>query len=412
VPPSILLTPFGSLGDLHPYLALARGLKDAGFRVAVGSVEAYRSRVEGLGLEFRPIGPHLDPEDPRLVRLAVDVKRGTENIFRTLIMPGLRRHWDDTLREAAGFDLLVGHPIALCTPLAAEKLGRPWISVALAPLSYLSAHEPAALAGHPFLSWLMRGPVWVRRAVLAAGRVQTAGWLRPVADLRRELGLPPGGHPLFEGQHSPHLALGLFSKLVGTPKPDWPARVAVTGYCFFDGPGPLPPALARFLDAGPPPIVFTMGSSAVLDAGAFFDESAAAARALGRRALLVGREEAPEADGVLRTAYAPYSLVFPRAAAVVSTAGSGTLSQGLRAGKPLVVVPYGNDQPDNAARVRRLGVSRTIPRTRYERRSAAAALRELLDDPDVAVRAADCARVIAAEDGVRSAVNAVMRSVR
>lgn len=409
---SILLTPFGSLGDLHPYLALARGLKAAGARVAVGSVEPYRARVESLGLEFRPIGPHLDPEDPQLVRLAVDVKRGTENIFRTLIMPGLRQNYDDTLRQAADFDLLVGHPIALCTPLAAEKLGRPWVSVALAPISYLSAHEPTVFAGMPALSWLLRGPVWLRRLVLAGGRLKTAPWLRPVAELRAELGLPPGGHPLFEGQHSPQLALGLFSKLVGTPKPDWPAKAVVTGYCFFDGAGPLPPALSAFLDAGPPPVVFTMGSSAVHDAGAFFDESAAAARTLGRRALLVGREEGPESDGVLRTAYAPYSLVFPRAAAVVCTGGSGTLAQGLRAGKPLVVVPCGNDQPDNAARVARLGVSQTISRRRYDRRSAAAALRGLLNDAGAAARAADCARTIAAEDGVRSAVNEMTASLR
>jgi UDP:flavonoid glycosyltransferase YjiC (YdhE family) len=410
VPPSLLLTPFGSLGDLHPYLALARGLRDAGARVAVGTVEAYRPRVEAQGLEFRPIGPHLDPEDPQLVRLAVDVRRGTENIFRTLILPGLRRNLDDTLAQAPGFDVLIGHPIALCTPLVAEKLGRPWVSVALAPISYLSASEPTVFAGMPFLSWLMRGPVWLRRLVLAGGRLKTAPWLRPVAALRAELGLPAGGHPLFEGQHSPHLALGLFSKLVGTPKPDWPAKAAVTGYCFHDGPAVLPPGLAAFLDAGPPPIVFTLGSSAVHDAGAFFDESAAAARALGRRAVLVGRSAAPAADGVLRTEYAPYSLVFPRAAAVVSSGGSGTLGQGLRAGRPLVVVPYGNDQPDNAARVERLGVSRTVPRNRYGRLTAEAALRAVLDDPAVAARAADCARVVAGEDGVRSAVSAVLRS--
>lgn len=409
---SVLLTPFGSLGDLHPYLALAAGLKDAGVRVAVGTTEAYRPRIEAQGIDFLPVGPHLDPEDPEIVRHAVRVDGGSEHIFRTLVMPGLRRNYDDTLKAADGFDLLVGHVIALATPLVAEKTGRPWISVTLAPIAYMGAHEPTVFAGYPFLSWLMRGPVWVRRALLQLGRAKTAPWFKPVAELRREIGLPPGGHPIYEGQHSPHLSLGLFSTLMGTPKPDWPENCAVTGFCFHDGGAALTPEVERFLADGPAPLVFTLGSSAVHDAGAFFEESAAAARSLGRRALLVGRQAGPEADGVLRCGYAPYSRVFPRAAAVVSTAGAGTISQGLRAGKPLVLVPYGNDQPDNAARVERLGVSRTIPRAGYDRRAAAAAIEDLLSTPSVAARAEACARAVSEEGGVKAAVDEITRLFR
>ena len=102
--------------------------------------------------------------------------------------------------------------------------------------------------------------------------------------------------------------------------------------------------------------------------------------------------------------------MFPQAAAVVSTAGAGTISQGLRAGRPLVMVPYGNDQPDNAARVERLGISRTIPRARYDRATAAAALQDLLSTPSVAARAEACAVAVAGEEGVKSAVSALTRS--
>src|SRR5215831_10363245 len=148
----ILLTTGGSLGDLHPYLALAVGLKNRGHQVAVGTCEHYRGRVEQLGVDFRPIGPHLSPEDPEIVRLAVDQKRGSENIFRKLLMPYIRDGHADTLRAVEGADLVVSHPITLATPLVAEQKNLRWASVVLAPLSFLSIHEPMEISGHPIIS--------------------------------------------------------------------------------------------------------------------------------------------------------------------------------------------------------------------------------------------------------------------
>ena len=87
--------------------------------------------------------------------------------------------------------------------------------------------------------------------------------------------------------------------------------------------------VGAFLDDGPPPIVFTLGSSAVMDAGQFYEHSAAAAKLLGRRAvLLVGKDArnrpASLPDGVVAFDYAPFSELFPRAAAVVHHGGIGT----------------------------------------------------------------------------------------
>jgi UDP:flavonoid glycosyltransferase YjiC (YdhE family) len=181
----------------------------------------------------------------------------------------------------------------------------------------------------------------------------------------------------------------------------------LTGYPFYDHDGEpgLSEALVRFLDAGSPPLVFTLGTSGVLDPGRFYLESALAARRLGRRAvLLVGRipgsqriESLPE--GVACFDYAPFSALFPRAAAVIHQGGIGTTGQALRAGVPQLVMPLAHDQPDNADRVRRLGVARVLPRSGYTADRAAAALRLLLDDPRYAATAARIARSVQAEDG-------------
>ncbi|MBL8539908.1 MAG: glycosyltransferase, partial [Betaproteobacteria bacterium] len=106
---------------------------------------------------------------------------------------------------------------------------------------------------------------------------------------------------------------------------------------------------------------------------------------------------------------APHSIVFPRAAAIVHQGGIGTLAQALKAGRPMLVVPFSHDQPDNAERAQRLGVARCIPRAKFPVERAVEALRALLDDPRYAQSAQAVAEAIRAEDGVRAACDRIER---
>jgi UDP:flavonoid glycosyltransferase YjiC (YdhE family) len=410
----VVLTTFGSLGDLHPYLALALGLRARGHAPVVGTSPQYRDKVESLGLGFHPVGPDMGhwEADPALMRRVMDLRRGPAVVVREFAMPALRQSYQDTLAAAEGADLLVSHPLAFATRLVAEKQGIPWASAVLAPLSFFSTHDPPVLPAAGFLSrlrWL--GPAF-HRPLFALARWSVRSWTKPWRRLRAELGLPPlKGDVLFEGQHSPLLVLALFSKLLGARQPDWPPQTVVTGFPFLDDGEGLEPALARFLDEGPPPVVFTLGSSAVHDAGPFYQHSAAAARSLGVRAvLLVGRgtrnRPAWLPPGVAAFDYAPFSDLFPRAAVVVHQGGVGTTAQAMRAGRPMLVMPYSHDQPDNAARVARLGIARVLPRQRYTASSAAAELRRLLGEPYPA-RAAEVGRRVRSEDGVAAACDAL-----
>jgi UDP:flavonoid glycosyltransferase YjiC (YdhE family) len=410
----VVLTTFGSFGDLHPYLAIALALKARGHRPTLATSPTYRAKVEALGLAFHPIRPEVE-FTPELARRVMDLHRGPEVVLREVVLPALRDMYEDLLPAGRGADLLLSHPLTFATRLAAEKLGVRWASSVLAPLSFFSAHDPPVLPNVVWLSALRPlGPLF-HRALFGLMRWSIRSWSRPCRQLREELGLPPAPDPIFEGQHSPELVLALFSPQLGRPQPDWPPRTCVTGFCYFDqdGDAGLPEGLSRFLDSGPPPLVFTLGTSGVLDPGPFYQAGAEAARRLGRRAvLLVGRlpgVRPPGAlpEGVAAFDYAPFSALFPRAAAVVHQGGVGTTGQALRAGVPMLVVPLAHDQPDNADRVRRLGVARVLPRARYTAARVVAGLRPLLEDRRYASRAAAVGRRVRAEDGAAEACAAL-----
>lgn len=156
------------------------------------------------------------------------------------------------------------------------------------------------------------------------------------------------------------------------------AHLSITGFLFYDTHdtpnedlAAARAEVAEFVQRQGPPVVLALGSTAVYEAGSFYADGIAAARAVGKPVvLLTGRDPAnrPHAllgQDTLVLAYMPYAEVFPWAAVTVHHGGIGTLAQALRAGKPTLVVPYTHDQPDNAYRVRKLGVSATVPRTRF-----------------------------------------------
>ena len=169
--------------------------------------------------------------------------------------------------------------------------------------------------------------------------------------------------------------------------------------------------LCDFLDSGPPPIVFTLGSSAVWVARDFFHESIEAAKQLGLRAvLLIGDDrnnpgELP--NGMIAVNYAPYQSLLPRASAVVHHGGVGTTSQGLLAGVPTLIVPFAFDQSDNAEHARRLGTSRTLYRQKYQASKVATELNRLLTDKRYAQTARSVGAQLKSENGPATAADLI-----
>lgn len=410
----IVLATFGSLGDLHPKIALGLELKKRGHEIALATMEFYRERIEGLGLGFTPMRPHLDMNDLDLAIEILDLRRGPEILIRKIIFPNIRGMYDDLTAAVSGKDALVTGEVVYAARSVVEKTGIKWISTSLAPLSFFSSSDPSIYPTGEFMESLRFMPAFFHSAVFSLARFSVDSWLRPYREFRREIGLDEDHDPIFFGKYSNLLHLALFSKVLGKPQPDWHRPTLQTGFCFYDRADDthkIDPALAKFLDAGDAPIVFTLGSAAVMDARDFFEQSAKAARILGRRAvLLYGEFNDPPTDmyeSVAGFPYAPYSSVFPRAACVVHQGGVGTTAQGLRAGVPQLIMPFGHDQPDNAARARRFGVAEIISRNSYNAANAVNILRKLLTDTSYRAKAAEAKDIILTEAGVKIACDAI-----
>jgi rhamnosyltransferase subunit B len=414
----IVLFCWGSHGDVDPYLGLAHGLRARGHSVAICTMEFYRHLIRGEGFDFFPLRPSADPADEATVRRIMDTRHGSEYLLKEIISPAIRPMYEDVCVAARDADLLVSHALTMAVPIYAELHEVPWMSTVLAPSWFFSKYDLPVVPQAPWLKRLdVLGP-WFRHAFMRGARASTSDWMRPIAAFRRKLGLEPAGIPIFEGQHSPHLVLALFSRQLGAPQRDWPANTVLTGHLLHDHAHgtELGEELKAFLCAGPPPVVFTLGTSAVLAPRDFWKESLAAVRALGTRAVfLVGpgnseRMRCTLPPSVLAVDRAPHSLLFLRASVVVHQCGVGTVGQSLRSGCPMLAVPFAHDQFDNAHRVARLGMARILPVDRYRAPRVVKELRELLERPSYVMKARTVAKLVREERGIDTACNAIERT--
>jgi len=413
----IVLTTFGSYGDLFPYLAVAEGLLARGHEAVVATAEIYREAVVTSGAEFAVMRPEFD-DDPEVLRRALDVRRGPEVIVRELLVPHLRESYADLEAACVGADVVTSHVLTYAAPILCAKTGLPWVSTVLSPMVFCSAYDPPALAPIPwFASLRCLGPGVIGALWRVMKRIAWS-WSEPIRELRTELGLPSDADPLWEGQHSPHGVLVLFSSAIAEPQPDWPSPATVCGFPFFDrdfGGDPDAERLRAFLDAGDAPVAFSLGSAAVRIAEEFYETAAQAAAQLGRRAVLVmGGEEAPAPlpEGVIAISSTRLAPLFARSAAVVHAGGIGTVGQAMRSGRPQVVVPFAHDQFDNARRVVGRGLGATVRRKRLTVERLTRTLDDVLADERMAATAAAVGERVRAEDGVAAACDAIEKLIR
>jgi UDP:flavonoid glycosyltransferase YjiC (YdhE family) len=386
----ILLVPFGSHGDVHPFLGLGQALRARGHRVTFLIDVYFGPLVRGLGFEAVLIGEAgrfegvmRDPDLWHPRRGFAVIARGITEYAR-LAYPRIAELYEP------GDTVAVGGSLAFGVRLAQETLGLPAATVHLQPSVLHSNHETPVYPGLEMLCW------WPRRVKrllfdLIYSRVVDPKIVPDLNAFRAELGLPPVRDVMRGWLHSPQRVLGLFPDWFGPPQPDWAPGTTLVGFPLYDerDATPLPAGLDDFLaaGAGPPPIVFTPGS-ANLQSRPFFEAAADACVRLGRRGLLLTRHPGPVPErlpeGVRHVAYAPFGLLLPRVAALVHHGGIGTAAQAMAAGVPQLVMPLAHDQYDNAARMQRLGVARTLRPKRFRGPAVAAALAQLLDSPEVA----------------------------
>ncbi len=419
----IVMATVGSEGDVHPFIGVALALKARGHQPVIATRAAFKAKIEREGLEFRRMRPDTDEADAiglsydEIIAGITDQATGLRFLIKRIVTPFIRDTYADLEAACEGGDLLISHNLVLAAPLLAAKRGVPWLTAILQPFSFMSAYDAPALGVSPLLDFIRRGfPPPLHRLLYRFAARYSDSWFEPVRQFRAELGLPPSLlTPILEGPYSPLGTLALYSKMMGAVQKDFPPQTTITGFPFYDseagGGSQLDARLAAFLDQGSAPLVFTLGTSAVLNPGTFFADSLDAAARLRRRAVLLVGQDGPGAlpplpDWAIACAYAPHSALFPRAEAIVHQGGVGTTGQALRSGRPQLVTPHMADQPDNAARMKRLGLARVLPPKPYNAGSAAKAIAALAGGA-YTEKAREVACTVATEDGANRAADRI-----
>lgn len=227
---------------------------------------------------------------------------------------------------------------------------------------------------------------------------------------RRKLGLPPRRGTVTDGWMDAERTIMLVSRhYYPEDKPDWPV-IDWGGFSHWAGPADaadgLAPEVEHFLDAGDPPVLVTLGTSAATGAGKQFATIAAGLDELGLRSLmLVGNpanlEAVPDHKGAF--VFAPLAAVLPRCRAAVISGSLGTTAATVAAGVPAVVLPQLLDQVWHGDRLKALGVGMRVRKAKH----VAGAIAQIEADPGYHTRAVDLAERVATEDGAQAMVDAV-----
>ncbi len=407
----ILLLTSGSHGDVHPFLGLGQSLQSRNHHVAVLTNPYFQPDVLAADLPFLPHGPHIDlPSFIRDMQL-MHPTQGPRNVFRWIFenTPDLLRELDDAI-TAFKPDLLVHHMICLVAPRLAKGRGLPAVACTLQPAIWFSDADPIPTLQREPTAHDARNARFLARTFKRPA-IALASW--KMNRLRLACGYPKQRHAITHDFRGGDLNLGLWSPSFRPPVADDPPHARIVGFPLFDGGAhrPMPAELDGFLNEGPPPIVFALGTTAVHVAGEFYRHAAEVCRRTGSRGvLLCGKSDNVPAHlppGVIAVPYAPFSQVMPRGQLSIVHGGIGSIAQAMAAGKPTIVTPFAHDQFNNGVRVQRLGVGFTLGRRVLTVERLEQAVGAALDNPAMAARARVLGQTIAAEHGADNAARAV-----
>jgi UDP:flavonoid glycosyltransferase YjiC (YdhE family) len=354
-----ILVSVGTDGDVFPFVGLGIRLRARGHRVTLVANELYQAAAVRQGFAFRGLVSNQETEElignPDIWHPVKSAIVGARWGRRTL-----QRQYDLLAELARDEDaVLVAYPPVFTARLVQEKLSRPLASLVVMPWMVLSLSAPPTMAGAFHVP--CGAPGWVVHVywtLLEAAANLLIG--RHVNRIGRALDLQPI-RSIYRWAFSPELAIGLFPEWYAPPQQDWPPQMQLAGFPLFDGgnEADLPNDVLDFCRAGRPPIAITFGSG-MMHGTQLFRAAIEACKSRGERGILLTRFKhqlsASLPPFVRQCEYAPFGKLFPRCSAVVHHGGVGTTAQALAAGIPQLILPMAWDQPDNATRVRRLGV--------------------------------------------------------
>lgn len=386
----VLLSANGSSGDIFPFLSLGAELRQRGYDVTLGSHSEWQAAAEEAGIGFVNIGPDFEFVGGYEAGLR---QLGNHPDFKLdWLRDALLFELEDQTRRALDViescDLVVAHPLAFGARIASRVLGKPWVSTVLEPSGFFSEHDPQVpFAGGGDALGFLGG--------LGAGlqRTQIRKALDPLNRRILEVSTRFGnglwaGEPLFEGQFSPTLNLGLMSRLIAEPQPDWPRQTLLTGFCHWDrGVLPLDEETMDWIEAGEAPVVLAMGDVAGKRKDAIEAMAAEAARRQGLRLLIVDSNAA--ASGGLKshtlrvTHWASLKVILPRCRMLIHGGSIGMCGVALASGVPQLILPQTPLEEDHARRLVEEECAVSAPRRKMSSDKLEDSIREVASDEEL-----------------------------
>ncbi len=354
----IMLVVLGTAGDVFPLIGVGRALQKRGHEVHLASLPEYQGSVERTGLTFHALKGIPGTTD------APDFYHPTRSmrvIAERLLIPAVRPVYELLSALDPADWMLIANTYSYGARIAQERHGFWLTTCVVSPFSLLSLQRIPILPGIACPRWV---PMVFRRAFFG---VVSRLWDRALAPsinaFRESLGLDSAKNIWYEWYLSPQRVIGLFPEWFAPKPTDWPVQFVYGGFTVFDQ-VVAQEVPAEILEPGDPLVVFAAGSAGQA-AAAFFQNAISASSGQPWRAVLLTGEGGDWSNtrlprNVLRYNYVPLSQLLPLSSLVVHHGGLGTISVALSAAVPQIVVPFGHDQFDHAARIEQLGVGRTL----------------------------------------------------
>ena len=412
----IVIVTIGSLGDLHPFIATAKALEGFGHEPVMAVPKNYVAKVENAGLKAFPVFPGFDDLSREMgiseAQFAMRLMADIDFMFGKVVLPALGESARLLDEICNGVDLIFGSPFAFAGDIIAEKRAIAFAAGVLQPGLILSAYDPIYSPQARVLKLAPQtrmGIGWNQAWIKLIKFASHARYGNAINKVRRAHGVPDSRFAPFLDPNKVASIIAMYSEFLGGVQPDYYPNTHITGFPIFDSesgaPESLDDELEAFLQKGPPPLIFTLGSLAVHAAADFYRTSQKIAADLSQRAILLTGigTDLTSSDNILVRSYLPHSQIFPQSSAIIHHGGIGTTGQVLRAGKPQLVVPHLGDQWDNGKRIERLGTGLMLDAKKYTYANAKDRISQILEDQAIAEKASSVGAIVAKENGAKNA---------
>ncbi|MBN8580201.1 MAG: glycosyltransferase family 1 protein [Anaerolineae bacterium] len=415
---TITLLTSGTIGDVLPYIALGKGLIEAGYNVRVAAPRGFANLIQNHHVPFSPFDGNptdllIEQGDSTPMTLGTNPIRSLQATqeFLRKARP-LYRHMLHTAAEACrGSDLLIHGLPTIWGAHIAEGLGIPAIRANLQPLTPTREFPSALLPfrfslsgiGNWFSHWAVTQATWL-------------SWRSEINHARHtDFGLAPAQllDPTLKADATQPLTLNAFSEIV-VPRPrDWNEKQVITGYWRVkEETSERVDELVRvqrFIDSAKNPIAIGFGSPGTQGYLSMLEEALNLADAQAVLTLPEKYHGEIKSKNIFPIAYVPHDWLYKSVKVAIHHGGAGTTSASLHAGIPTITMPLAIDQFFWGERIQKLGVGLSIPQRKLNPKNLAQAIIEALNNKEMYARAIEISEALNKEDGIGVAVSQIKK---